>query len=1112
MKKNPNCTGNLKLFKYNLKMKLSILLIWISFFTIQANTTYGQPTNITLTLENVTVEQILDKIESTTKFKFFYQVEDVDLKRIVSLKAANEKIEVVLEQLLKKTRTHFKIDNQDIYLIKRTETITNVIKQTQAQQSGRISGKIVDDKGQTLPGAFIKIIELNKTVSSSVDGTYSFNVQPGNYTIEVSYISFQTKRIADVIVKDGQLVKLDVVLKIATSSLNEVVVKSSYKKESIAGLYAQQKNAASVTDGISAEQIAKTPDNNVGAVLKRVSGITTVDNKYVVVRGLTERYNQALVDGITMPNTDLNRRNFSFDVVPVELVSSIVVNKTATPDVSAEFVGGQVIVNTLSIPTRNFTTISIGGGGNTQSTGKDFLTAGTRKGSDYFGFDNGDRKKPDNLVFYSLANQQDDPRIEATDANGFKTGYAGAIEQGKKFNPDGFHRYKYKAAPNQNYRFTMGRLYDLNENKEIKMGFVAGVTYRNTQQINTFQSARGLGPDYYNQRDTVTYGQAYQFNTNLGAVLNGGIQGKKFKINVRNLYTRTFNEDFYVDHNRAEGSWRKQNSNFADPVFSNINQHKIDAEHSIGNKGLKLDWSLGYTGLNQEHKDTRKFSYYALENTFGDQSYYQEPNVTTTGTIVGNYVWDYRFWTAIKENDYNWALNISYPFNFLADKSLIKAGYTGWNKKRTQDIALAKIYAQRGATGFTDTYENLLTPERIGYGLSQMYYYLDNESGGGVFDADSKYHAGYLMLDQRFFEKLRLVYGMRAENFNLANRQEEEIRRRRLQQEQYPDIIISQEKPILTGEKNWNFLPSINATYSLSEKMNVRAAYSKTMIRPDFRETSTFGFPDPLLQATIRGGNLSSTKIENMDLRYEFYPSAGEILSVSGFYKYLDRPVELVNLSPGSSILTLTYQNQHSANNYGIEMEFRKSLSVISPGLANFNVFGNVAYIWSEIKTIVKTNNPAYDPANPDAAPEKIEVIQPLKRPLIGQSPYIINAGLGYQDKFLGGTLSFNRSGYRSYIISPHPAGTEFQRARSLLDLQLSGRVLKQKGEIKLNISNLLNTADQYYINSNSWEGGYTEGFKRTKGTDNYEPENQDRMRYQMKYGRSYNVSFTYNF
>lgn len=296
--------------------------------------------------------------------------------------------------------------------------------------------------------------------------------------------------------------------------------------------------------------------------------------------------------------------------------------------------------------------------------------------------------------------------------------------------------------------------------------------------------------------------------------------------------------------------------------------------------------------------------------------------------------------------------------------------------------------------------------------------------------------------------------------------------------------------------------------------MNIRAAYAKTMIRPDFRETSTFAFPDPLLQASIMGGNLSSTKIQNTDLRFEFYPTPGEILSVSGFYKYLDRPVELVNLSPGATTVVLTYQNQHSAKNTGIEMEFRKSLNFISDRLANFNIFGNAAYIWSEVKTVVAINNPAYDPAHPDAQPEKIEVIQPLKRPLIGQSPYIINAGLGYQSTYVGATVSYNRSGYRSYLISANPSSTEFQRARNLLDLQLSGKLLKRKAELKLNVSNVLNTSDQFYNNANSWivEPTAKAPYIRTKGTDNYEPENGDNMRYQMKYGRTYSLIFTYNF
>lgn len=268
------------------------------------------------------------------------------------------------------------------------------------------------------------------------------------------------------------------------------------------------------------------------------------------------------------------------------------------------------------------------------------------------------------------------------------------------------------------------------------------------------------------------------------------------------------------------------------------------------------------------------------------------------------------------------------------------------------------------------------------------------------------------------------------------------------------------------------------------------------------------------MQALIIGGNIKSTRVKNADLRFEFYPTAEEIISVSGFYKDLDKPVELINETPQSNQTTLTYKNQHSAKNYGVEMEFRKSLSFITPSLSNISIYGNGAIIWSEIKTLTRIKNPEFDPAKPDKAPEKIDIIQALKRPLIGQSPYIINAGLSYLSKYAGANISFNRSGYRSYIIST-PDLTEFQRPRNLLDLQLSGKLFKQKGELKLNMSNLLNTSDQYYNNSGSWtnDGGTNENpYKKTKGTDKYEPENGDRMRYRVKYGRTYTLQFTYNF
>ena len=220
------------------------------------------------------------------------------------------------------------------------------------QQPGRIIGKVFDDRGEPLPAAGIKILETGAVVQSSVDGSYALIIKPGVYTLEISYISFQTKRITEITVKEGQATNLNIVLNPSTSALKQVTVTGSYKKESTANLYVQQKNAAALTDGISAEQIARTPDRHVGETLSRITGVSTTDGKRVVVRGIAERYNVATLNGSTLPSTDVQERNFEFDLIPTNMVDQVVVAKSITPDMPYGFAGGLVQITTKAIPYR----------------------------------------------------------------------------------------------------------------------------------------------------------------------------------------------------------------------------------------------------------------------------------------------------------------------------------------------------------------------------------------------------------------------------------------------------------------------------------------------------------------------------------------------------------------------------------------------------------------------------------------------------------------------------------------------------------------------------------------------------------------------------------------
>lgn len=1048
--------------------------------------------HLSLQLKDAKLKEALTEISKKTGLTFVYTEALGNQVNGINLVKNTSSLYKLLKELASKNQLRFEQSN---YLIA-------VTKAPKPPKPGKISGKIIDNKGEALPGAGIKIMETGQSLQASVDGTYNISLPPGNYTMEISYISFQTKRISEVLVKEDQLIRLDVVLNPSTNALDEVVISSSYKKESIAGLYAQQKNAASMTDGISAEQIARNPDNNVGAVLKRISGITTIDNKYVVVRGMAERYNQAMVDGISVPSTDLNRRNFSFDVVPAELVSSVVVNKTATPDVSAQFSGGQVIVNTLAIPASNFMSITAGTGANSRTTGKDFLQVGGRGKNDYFAFDDGNRKQPGDIKYWVFPVKgigKDNP-----------TDYLpSALEQSKRFNPNGFKLYTHSAAPNQNYRLAIGQLYDLN--KQTKLGFLAALTYRNTQELNDYTTTRGYGHVDVIDTDTAGKGKVSKFSTSLGGTLNAGIQGEKYKISLRNLYTRMLNDDAYEVYKRQDDDLgRKQRSIIVDPVFTNILQNKLDGEHKLTANGLLLDWNAARTSVGQDHKDLRRFTYGLTADVDG-QEIYQAPVLATTNNLGTGFDYDYRVWTQVKQTDYNWGLNLSQPFSFLKDKSLVKLGYSGSHKARNQNTLLVNLYSAYTGQEFdlNSPYDIILTPENQGWGQNKGYYFANAENSGDQYEGSSKYHAAYLMLDQRFFQKLRLVYGIRAEHFDSRNAQLSEMEKRRRFEAQFPGQPYTGTGLTETSERNWKYLPSANLTYSLNAQMNIRAAYSKTMIRPDLRETATMAFVDPLLRGEISGGNLLSTAIKNYDLRYEWYPKAGEIISISGFYKDFENPVELMK---SNQLNKYYYTNQKSAYNLGIEMEVRKSLDFLGDQqwLSNLSLFGNATMMKSKVNVVADKITPGEVGSEPTIEEFELEV----KRPLFGQSPYILNAGISYNSRHFGLNAVFNRSGHRTYSVEFDPNNIEYENGRNLLDLQLSTKLLKQKAELRLNISNLLDAAATFYINADGYDvtEDQQQYFAKPGKKDNYKKREGDILTHRMKYGRTASLSFTYNF
>lgn len=1091
MKKNPNCTGNPQLlFKYNLKMKLSILLIWASFFTLQANTTYSQGTKITLTLNNVSVEQILDKIESSTKFKFFYQVEDVDLKRIVSLKATNEKIEVVLEKLLKKTRTSFKIDDQDIYLIKRTETITNVIKQTPAkQQDGRISGKIVDSHGESLPNASIRIIETGQSLQTDIDGSYTISLKAGTYTIEVSYISFVTQRITEVEVVEGKNTSLNISLKLDTKGLEEVVVTSGYKKATAAGLLARQKNASEISNGISAEQIARTPDKNIGESLKRVSGVSTVDNKFVIVRGIGERYNSATLDGVILPSTEVQQRNFSFDLIPSNLVDNVVVSKTVTPDMNASFGGGLIQINTKDIPNENFMSFSAGASYNDQTTGKDFLSHKRGK-YDYLGFDDSRRDFPKDLVHTDRTSAPNDGLSDAE--------YQSLLDgQSKKFKNDNFTVHKYTAAPSQNYQFSIGRLYALDTVSQNKVGFTGSVSYRNSQQINLFDQQRRSDWEYTSNNQGATYG----FNTTLGALLNVGLQLGKNRFSLRNTYTHMYDNTFVrtigYDNNNGpsdikDGLPPNRIQEVDNPTFTDLLQNKLSGQHQLGK--IKLEWNLARTGIDRKEKDISiATSRPVLVGNDYQYFYYtsQQSEARINPTSRQNY--------QNAENHYSWSIDASTPFTIGSIRNSVKTGYFGITKKATFDWQIAALVNSPTidpALRYIPISE-MINPENFGangYNYFVNTFYLDS------YEGKSKSQAAYLMFDTRIMDKLRLVYGIRAEYFKYT-----EVKNGLNDK--------ASTKFTLPEDKAWQWLPSANLTYSPTEQINIRAAVSSSVVRPELMDNSQFFRYNPYLGANFGNYGLTSTRINSYDFKAEWFPGVGEIISAGAFYKKFEKPIELSFLVTNGNI-SYNLMNSDNAKLYGVEFEIRKNFGMFLDNdiLNNLTAYGNLTLQ----KSTVTATYSIQDPNDINST-----ILAPVKqdRSMYGQSPYLINAGLQYTGDQLGINVMYNKSGQKTYIVSSYIDQIEYEMPRSQVDIQIGYKFFKKTLEVKVNGGNLFNKASTFFINNASYEPNPNQvvdndpsdaSILKPGFSNKY--EDGDQLRYSQKFGRTYSTSITYNF
>ena len=907
-------------------------------------------------------------------------------------------------------------------------------------QSVGLTGKVVNDKNEPLAGVSIKITGGGGT-TSNIDGGFTLNLAPGKkYELTFTAVGYAPKSLTDVEVTAGQPNELTVLMTVTAQDLSGVTVtaRATSRRETVNSLIAFQKNTNTVAQVMSAEAIRRSPDRSTGEVLKRVPGTSVQDGKYLVVRGLSDRYNQAMLNGVLLTSTEPDRKTFSFDLFPASMIDNIIINKAFVPELPGEWAGGLVQVNTRDIPSKGFFNMQVGTGFNSQTIGHDFYRYKGGKW-DWLGFDDGGRKIPD-AVPVRAAFELADPAQKVAYGQQFSNNWtteAGAVPLNVSLQANGGFNTD-----------VLGK----------KVGGIVALTYNRSNRrqpfVNTFQSVQNGTPsvllDYSNER--------YAQDVLWGALGNLTVQlNTKNKISIKNLFN--VNATDYatlrsgLDLTSATDSIRGTELGFRSTIYNNT---QLIGEHNITNWNTRLKWYGGFTVLDQYTPDQRRLMY--IKDTAAHGKSYEALLGPVLSQRSGN-----RFFSNLNDYIYTGGADVAKSFRWLGYNQTLKGGYMFQVRDRLFDARPFSIYLDRSDESNRGIRESdpasIFRPENFDAANPYAFQFDQLSNKKFRYMANNILNAGYIQFDNQFTDVIRFVWGVRAEHFD-----------------QLVGSVYKSDDRHFNSDQ-FDLLPGANLTFKLGDKKNIRVSGSQTVIRPELRELVEYEYYDFDLNASVKGlPTLQRTKVTNADLRYELYPRAGEMFTVGAFFKHFQNPIEAIFNQASGGASSYNYQNAPTANAYGVEVEGRKKLDFTS-ALKNFTAFGNLSYIYNRVNFQQKE----------------------LDRPMQGQSPYIINVGMQYdlQNKGINTTLLFNQIGRRIVYVGGQDAPAVWERPRPLLDFLVAKKLLDNRAEVKLNLSDILNRNTFLYYDVDG-----NEEFK----------EGADAIFIRRKAGTTFGLSFTYHF
>ena len=873
---------------------------------------------------------------------------------------------------------------------------------TMTALAGTIRGTVTDKQtGEPLTGATVQVVGTTQGVIADLDGNFTMEVANGTYTLQIRYVGYKDVELASIKVGSEPVV-LNIAMESDAQALGEVSVTARKNLEGERALQLERKQASLAIENLGAKEMSIKGISNVQEGVKQITGISIADAGQLIVRGLGDRYSTTTLNGLPIASPNPDNKLIPLDLFPSSTVQNITVSKVYDASVFADYSGAHIDISTKENMTDDFFNVSFNAGGKFNTLGKEF-----------YRMDRGTLFKTPSLDRSIIDMNRSDFDSYVKEQNIFST----------TFDVD-----KKNALPEFGGNIGAGKNFDI---KGQTLSLLASFSLSNETQ-NIYDAFTQNIEAQGNVLDNFSYDE-YTASLKMAGLASAGLTlRERDRIGYTFFYARNASNSYQ----RREGVDYEDNnligSNSVTHIYT-LQNHQINGLHYFG-KQWELVWGGSYGKTSSDEPDRRQVMFEKQDDgTLELFDLNQQETMRYFGTL----------------NEEEWIGNLAIKYKWT-ENNFVTAGFSYKDKNRDFE-AIRFHYDTRnsGITNIGNIYDTsgYLNQENIADGHIRV---IREKYSNEAYLAGTNIYAGYVQTDFYPLPSLLVNIGLRYEHseqwVRYAGQGDQRYSRRR-------DLNKD------------DIFPTVNLKYTMNDKNNLRLSVSRTVTRPSFVEMAPFEYQESYGSAYLCGNEeLQNGYNYNLDLRYEHFGNNGDMFSITGYYKHLDKPIERTQTVAGGKTMH-SFQNAEQGMAAGIEVEMRKQL------VKDLRVGANVSYMYTNVKL-------------PDGG-----VYTSKERSLQGASPILMNADLTYsprfgEDKQLALSLLYNLQGKRIHAVGISRLGDIEQEAVHTMNFN-AAYTFNSHFSVKLQVKDLLNRA--IVFNQEAPEVGKTFEVERYKEGTSFE-------------------------